>query len=127
MGLYDDLQRDIIKAFNTDLLDATRTIQYVEITSNYDPITMENVLTETPIDVRAVKVKDKEGENMDNPSLSNSAKFLIMDEDRIKSNLSFEIGIKVVDINENPGEYKIEGIDTDPAHASWELDCRRWS
>jgi len=123
MGLYEDIQTGIKEAFEGDLKDAVRIIQYIEMISTYDPDTMENVLTPNPKDVIAVKIEDTEGENLDNPSLNDSAKFLIMDEDRINSNIIFIIGIKIIDGNNS---YKIKGIDLDPAGCSWELECRRW-
>lgn len=121
--MYEDIQIDIRQAFNTDLLDATRTIKYVEMTSIYDEDTMENTITSNSTDVLAVKLKDQEGENLDKPSLNNTANFLIMDQDRIDSGLVFEIGVQIIDGTDT---YKIEGINSDPLNASWELECRRW-
>jgi len=123
MGLYEDLNEDILEAFDTDLLDATRIIQYATETSIYDPDKMINVLKEIKIDVRAVKIKSELEEQIDEPSFINKVSFLVMDYDRVKAGIDFEIGIKIID---DKDQYKIEYLDQDPAKASTILKCRRW-
>lgn len=124
MGLYSDLQNDIIEAFNNDLLDATRTIQVKVITGEtYDEITMKNVPVSISKDVRAVKLDDEEDEIIDSSSNLNMSKFLIMDYDKITSGIEFELEQEIIDGNDS---YKIKGISQDPAKASWILTCRIW-
>lgn len=123
MGLYDDLQTDILNAFETDLLDATRTVQVYTTSSVYDINTLQNTNTETEIDVRAVKISDFAGENVDDPSMMDFAEFLVMDADRITANVTFIIDMKLQDGSD---QYKITGMNVDPAGASTTLVCRRF-
>ena len=124
MGLKEDIEKDILNVFETDLADAVRVIQiYTVSSSTYDEDTMKNTQTEVSNDVIATKVEDKKGENIDDPSFSNTANFLIMDANRVLANIDFELEMKVVDGND---KYKIKGITQDPAKVSWNLLCRVW-
>lgn len=120
MGLYQDLQDEVIAAFNTDLADATRTINVIQYVETYDEDTMTNTRTPTAIPVRVVKLINKEGEILDDPTLKDIAKFLVMDSEI--NGAEFYIGMSIVD---DSYQYKLEGYSTDPANASWELVCRR--
>ncbi len=125
MGLYSEIQYDLTQAFENDLLDAVRTITVYTVSGEvYDDITMKNVITYSPDDVRAVKVKDVIGENIDSSTSSNIAEFIIIDADKISSGVIFELEKKITD---GTNTYKIEGIEQDPAEASWVLTCRIWS
>jgi len=122
MGLYNDIQTDLSSAFEGDLLDATRTVQFVTYTNVYNDTTMQNTLTESSTDVRAVKISSYEGENIDEPTKNDSVKYLVIDSDR--NGVGFELDMKIVDGSDN---YKVTGISTDPAGASWTISGRRWS
>ena len=122
MGIRDDIQIELANAFDTDLADATRIIQFISTVDIYNEDTMTNSSIETNIDVRAVKLIDKEGENLDKPSLSNSVKFLVLSNEIGLA--TYTIGTKIIDGSD---QYKIEGNSKDPVEATFEFTCRRWS
>ena len=123
MGLYADLQKDVIKAFETDLLDATRIIQSVTMVSTYDETTMTNEVVESVLDVRAVKINSEDSEKQDAAGIEHYSEYLIMDQDRLESGVIFK---KDEMIRDNGLDYKISTIDIDPAGASYTLSCRGW-
>ena len=122
MGIRDDIQIELANAFDTDLADATRIIQFISTVDIYNEDTMTNSSIETNIDVRAVKLIDEEGENLDKPSLSNSVKFLVLSNEIGLA--TYTIGTKIIDGSD---QYKIEGNSKDPVEATFEFTCRRWS
>ena len=121
MGLLEDIQTDVAKAFDTDLADAVRIVQFATSESTYDEDTMTNSVIETLVDVRVVKVTDKEGENIDDVSLNNTANFLALSNEM--GNATYSIGTKIIYGTE---QYKIEGRNTDQAKATYEFLCRRF-
>lgn len=120
MGLYEDVNRDLSDAFNTDLLDAVRIIQFIVVTDSYDDETMINTTTETPTDVRAVVSSDFEGERIDEAPLTNSIKILVIDSDR--NSVEFKVDMIIKD---NTATYKLRAFNPDPAKASWTIYARR--
>lgn len=123
MGLYDDLQKDVLEAFDGDLFDATRTVQVYTSSSVYDFNTLKNSVTEVATDIRVVKVVDRVGENPDDPTLTDYAEYILMDADRITANITIQVEMKLKDGDD---QYKITGIDLDPTGSAWTLMCRRF-
>jgi len=120
MGLYEDVQNSLGKAFDSDLLDAVRIIQFVVVTDSYDDGTMVNTITETITDVRAVVSSDFEGERIDDATLNNNIKILVIDSDR--NNVDFEVDMIIKD---EGSTYKLKAFNPDPAKASWTIYARR--
>ena len=120
MGLYDDLQKDIGAAFDGDLFDATRYIDFITIVDTYDYDTMVSTQTETPVSVRAVITSDFDSERVDEASRWNNFKILVLDSD--KGTLEFAEDMIVQD---GTDRYKIRSWEPDPVGATWTLYARR--
>lgn len=120
MGLYEELQKDIGDAFNSDLADATRILQFITIEDTYDADTMTSSQVETSVDVRAVVESDFESERVDEASRWNHFKLLVLDSDR--NGVIFETDMVVKD---GTDRYKIRSTDQDPAKATWTIYARR--
>ena len=120
MGIYSELQEKISNAFDTSLLDATRNVQFINYTSVYDTVTMENALTEISSTLRCVRLRINQGDILDEASFKDTARYLILDQDR--DGFEFILEQKVVD---GTDEFKIKEIKSDPVGASWTVDCRK--
>jgi len=120
MGLYSDLQNDIKLAFDTDLADAVRDIEFVSVADSYDSVTMVSTQVETISTIRGVVTSDFEGERVDEDTLNNNIKILVMDSDR--GTTEFFVDMIIVDKNES---YKLKAFNSDPARASWTIYARR--
>jgi len=125
-GLYSDLQKDLSEAFNTDLLDTYIEFIVTEFgESVYDPIVGKPVTPETDYTVKGIRLTNSLGEVVDKSTTQDFAEYIILDQDKIASTIpKFMIDQKVTD---NGEEYRISGIDVDPANASHTLNCRRWA
>jgi len=120
VGLYEELQNDIGEAFDTDLADAVRNIDFITVVDVYDPVTMETTQTQTTVTVRGVVESDFEGERIDEATLNNNIKILVMDRD--KDTLEFYVDMIIKDGTES---YKLKAFNSDPAKASWTVYARR--
>ena len=120
MGLYTKLQIAIGKAFDTSLADATRILQFIEITDVYDSVSMTSAQTETSYNIRAVVEKDLKSEEQDSSSGEDTFNILVLDSDR--NGLVFDKDMLVKDESDY---YQIISIDSDPAKASWSIKARK--
>ncbi len=120
MGLYEDLQNDIGEAFDGDLIDAVRTLQFITVANTYDYDNMISTQVETEVDVRAVVESDFESERVDEATSWNNFKILVLDSDR--NGVIFKEGMIVKD---DDTRYKIRAKDQDPAKATWTIYARR--
>jgi len=120
VGLYTKLQIAIGKAFDTSLADATRILQFIEITDVYDPASMTSTQTETSYNIRAVVEKDLKSEEQDSSSGEDTFNILVLDSDR--NGLVFDKDMLVKDESDY---YQIISIDSDPAKASWSIKARK--
>jgi len=126
MGLYSDLQKDLKNAFETDLLDTYIEIVVTEFGEPvYDPVSGTPVTPEINYTVKCIRLENIIGEVVDKSTTQDFAEYIILDEDKISSTIQeFKIDQRITDNNE---EYRVSGIDVDPAKATHTLNCRRWA
>lgn len=121
MGLYDDLQKDLKNAFETDLEDAYILFQITKVvTSVYDPNTGLVTNTDDAKDCYAINVRNEDGDILDMPESVSGLIFLVLDSDKPfvfanNQKITFE-----------GSDYRITGVRTDPVKAAWELHCIAW-
>jgi len=121
VGLYNDLQTDLAKAFDSDLSDAVIPISIVsETVSSYDPVLGQQVSTKTTVETRGVAIKDAFGQDPDDPLKVGFLSFLILDSEKKVD--KFEIDMEVTVRDES---YIIAGVSLDPASAAHTIVCRR--
>lgn len=120
MGLYETIQTNVGKAFDTSLYDATRIVQFVTITDNYDPNTMISTQTEVDVDVRVVITRDETSEEVDSSGSFADYDVLVLDSDR-----NGVVFFKDMQIKDGNDYFKISSFDTDPAKASWTIKARK--
>lgn len=120
MGLYEDLQKDIGVALDTDLADATRILEFISVSDVYDPDTMKSTQVETSTPIRSTVVSDFEGERVDESTSYNNVEIIILDSDR--GTFVFEKDMKIKD---GVDEHKLIAFNSDPAKASWMIYARR--
>ena len=120
MGIRDDIQTELANAFDTDLLDAVKIIQFVSVSNSYDEDTMINTVVETSTDVRGVVEYEYEGEKVDQPTLLNNFKILILANET--NGVIFEVDMKIINGTDT---YMIKGFNQDPAIATWIIYARR--
>lgn len=121
MGLYQDIQNDIGEALRGDLNDAYKSFNITAFgVATYDPVTGVKTSNDNTQPCQGVLVKNSDGDLLDDPSNIEGLVFLVMDEDKP---FDLKIGHKITFNNK---DYKVEGVDTDPVFASWNLSCIKW-
>lgn len=122
MGLAEDIQNDLLEAFNGDLSDAYKMFTVEKITSStYDPNTGQTINAVETGSAKGVILKDKSGSVLDEEESISDLRLLILDVDKP---FDFELEQKII---YNSTEYKIIGIIKDPVIATWTLDCIFWN
>lgn len=122
MGLYADIQEDVLAALNSDLADAYKTISVTSFTAGvYDPSLGVLTSTETTSSCKCVVIKDQDGDNIDSPESIEGLVLMVMDSDKP---FDFENGQKIL---YSSNYYKVDGVKTDPIEATWTLSCIRWN
>lgn len=120
MGLYSTIQSKLGAAVEGPLADAFRIVQFIVVTNVYDGINMINTTTETATDILCSVQSEFEGDQIDETTLMNSVKIIILDSER--NSVTFAIDMKIQD---GTNTYIIKGFNTDPAGASWTVYARR--
>lgn len=121
MGLYDDLQKDIKEALNSDLKDAYKTFTATRVTSStYDKATGAIVKTEESVDFKGVLLKDEIDNIISNKEELESFEVLVLDSDKP---FSFESDQKITYLGR---EQRITSIKTDPVNAKYNIGCIAW-
>jgi len=117
MSLYDEITESIDKDIYGEIPEIEVTLSITVFgESDFDPLTGVDDRTDVDYPVRAIKLEDNVGENI-NFSTKNDAKvYLIMNEDL--NGLILRTGMVVDDI------YEISGLESDPITVSWIVTCR---
>lgn len=118
MGLKQDIENDLIDAFNIDLSDAVQSFSYIVVDQTFDPNTNLLVETETSYLSRGVFTNYKREIMQDSSILSTDEKLII---------LQVELAIvpeKNMKIKRDTKEQTIISVKEDPVSATWTLQCR---
>ena len=118
MSLRTDIQTDIAAAFDTDLADAVKTLNLVQIADSYDPTTGVNTPTETAYATRGVLASYKNREFFDRSIEPTDVRAIILTNE-LSATPEIDDYIEYGTIR-----YKIISAVADPADAHWELQCR---
>lgn len=120
MGLYSELQEDLVEAFDDDLSDAVATLTVTIITQGaYDPATGDTPSTPVDYTMRCIVIKDVVGEEPDEPDSTDNVQLLVLDSEKT---VDFKTDMKV---NVRDSDYEIAGIKVDPVSATHILKCRK--
>lgn len=120
MGLYDDLQDDLVIAFNGDLSDAVKSITISQtIVSGYDAATGTQTSTSSIYETRGVVAKNESDKDSDSVMREGLADILILDREKAVPYFDIEMDVFVGD-----DKYTINGLETDPVGATHTLTCR---
>ena len=120
MGINETIQNAINKASFGELEDAFRTVQFISVVSVYDNISMVNVNTEVSTDVWCSVQSEFEGERIDEATLNNNVRIIILDNQR--NGVEFSVDMIVKD---GTNQYVIKSFNTDPAIVAWTVYARR--
>jgi len=117
MSLYDEITESIDKDIYGEIPEIEVTLSITVFgESDFDPLTGVDDRTDVDYPVRAIKLEDNVGENI-NFSTKNDAKvYLIMNDDL--NGLILRTGMVVDDV------YEISGLESDPIKVSWIVTCR---
>jgi hypothetical protein len=119
MGLRSDIQAAISAAFDTDLNDAVKSITYIAVSTEYNPITGEVATHEQDFETRGVIDNEKVTEVFDEQYKPGDCLVLIL-----SNELNYKPKLEDKLLIENTF-WKIIRIKTDPANVTWEMLCRK--
>lgn len=122
MGIYEDIQNDLGEALDGDLNDAYLSFVVVEMVGDpvYDQDTRTYAYLENPQNCNGVDLSELQGERFDHPDVHNVIEILVLDKDKP---FDFKIGQRIEMKTRN---YKISGIESDPAGSTWTISGRTW-
>jgi len=117
MGLAATIDSKIKAAFDSKLSDAVKQISYVEIVSQYEPISGENFYAEILHSTRGVVGSSDKAEMPNEAIKPFDIEVLILQSE-------LDITPKIDDYLEiNGSKFKIGKVQQDPADVTWTLKC----
>ena len=122
MGLYSDISTDLIAALDTDLSDATVTINLTVYGEGvYAPATGTNVPPETAYSFRGVRLEFDDSYVINEATREGGVKLLVMDSE-VPTGLTLRPGNKLT-IDTDTQTFSILKVMKDPADVTHTLTC----